>query len=228
MRLPLFLRPTSIDEARYFIQCRLFIKLLSGIYFQGFALNAGCGQGIFKRFLERFSELKKIVHADLFLPAVYNPLTQGKNFLIGASLTSIPFQDNTFDFCLCSEVLEHIHDDRAALKEFSRVMKEGSILLLSVPTPPAPADPHHVREGYTLTAASEILEENGFKIRRSQFGLHGIMRVLYSLSAQPVTFLGKIRIFVLPRFLMLALAWLDLSLKLGKPWDLLVVAERSR
>lgn len=43
------------------------------------------------------------------------------------------FQDNMFDIVICTEVLEHIPDDKKAAKEILRVLKPGGFLLLTVP-----------------------------------------------------------------------------------------------
>lgn len=50
-----------------------------------------------------------------------------------ADLLDLPHPDATFDAVLCSEVLEHLEDDRAALRELVRVLRPGGRLLVSVP-----------------------------------------------------------------------------------------------
>lgn len=41
--------------------------------------------------------------------------------------------DNMFDVLICHRVLEHVLDDRAALKELLRILKPGGLLSISVP-----------------------------------------------------------------------------------------------
>jgi ubiquinone/menaquinone biosynthesis C-methylase UbiE len=53
--------------------------------------------------------------------------------LLCADITRLPFADNFFDLVICSEVLEHIPDDRKAVSELVRVLKPGKILVVSVP-----------------------------------------------------------------------------------------------
>ena len=48
--------------------------------------------------------------------------------------TGLPFGDDTFDFIICSEVMEHIPDDSAAAAELTRVLKPGGLLAVTVPT----------------------------------------------------------------------------------------------
>ena len=45
----------------------------------------------------------------------------------------LPFEEETFDAVICSEVLEHIPDYRAALREIHRVLKPDGRLCASVP-----------------------------------------------------------------------------------------------
>jgi ubiquinone/menaquinone biosynthesis C-methylase UbiE len=52
---------------------------------------------------------------------------------IVSNIISIPVPDESFDVVLCSEVLEHIPDPVAAIKEFSRILKPGGILLVTAP-----------------------------------------------------------------------------------------------
>ena len=50
-----------------------------------------------------------------------------------SDITSLPFADQSFDTVLCAEVLEHISDEKTAVKELNRVLKPGHILAVSVP-----------------------------------------------------------------------------------------------
>ena len=45
----------------------------------------------------------------------------------------LPFPDGTFDRVICSEVLEHIPDDEAAMLELSRVLTPGGTMAVTVP-----------------------------------------------------------------------------------------------
>ena len=45
----------------------------------------------------------------------------------------LPFDDNSFDYVICSEVLEHIIDYELVIDEISRVLKSGGTFAASVP-----------------------------------------------------------------------------------------------
>ncbi|MBW4078524.1 MAG: class I SAM-dependent methyltransferase [Acidobacteria bacterium] len=45
----------------------------------------------------------------------------------------LPFPDGTFDRVICSEVLEHIPDDHAAMRELTRVLRAGGTMAITVP-----------------------------------------------------------------------------------------------
>ncbi len=71
-------------------------------------------------------------------------------------LLDLPYPDSSFDVVLCSHVLEHVEDDRLALREIHRVLAcDGRAILMSPidparaatledPTVTAPADRHRV------------------------------------------------------------------------------------
>ncbi|HPC47981.1 MAG TPA: class I SAM-dependent methyltransferase [Deltaproteobacteria bacterium] len=57
----------------------------------------------------------------------------GASLVMVSDITRLPFKDAAFDVVICSEVLEHIPDDRGAVREIVRVLKPGRSLVVSVP-----------------------------------------------------------------------------------------------
>lgn len=48
-------------------------------------------------------------------------------------LTALDFPDESFDYIICSHVLEHIPDDKKAMQEMFRVLKPGGRAIILVP-----------------------------------------------------------------------------------------------
>jgi len=57
----------------------------------------------------------------------------GRWFLSVSDISCLPFEDASFDLVICSEVLEHIPDEKTAVREIIRVLKPKSPLVVSVP-----------------------------------------------------------------------------------------------
>ena len=99
-----------------------------------------------------------------------------------SDLTTIPRPDAAYDVVICSHVLEHVSDDRAAMRELHRVLAPGGFAVLQVPIatrltvtregPELPpegrasrhGDPTHLRL-YAEPDYVERLEEAGFSVR---------------------------------------------------------------
>lgn len=50
-----------------------------------------------------------------------------------ADITQLPFGNESFDLIVCLHVLEHVPDDRAAMRELIRVLRPGRIAVVQVP-----------------------------------------------------------------------------------------------
>jgi len=57
----------------------------------------------------------------------------GKGVDVVGSVYELPFKDNEFDIVLCMVVMEHLEDPQKAILEMKRVLKQGGIILVSVP-----------------------------------------------------------------------------------------------
>jgi predicted SAM-dependent methyltransferase len=74
------------------------------------------------------------------------------NVMVKMDITEINYPDKEFDVIICSHVLEHIVDDRKALRELYRVLKSGGWGILQVPIS---LSIDKTYEDFSVTAPSE-------------------------------------------------------------------------
>ncbi|MFY9555146.1 MAG: class I SAM-dependent methyltransferase, partial [Blastocatellia bacterium] len=163
---PLF--PGWVDEGRRIVQDPHLRSLIKKAHDSSPPLlrflNAGAGEGLFSHLLLSVPTAQDVIEIDISYGASARWPSDSRQTFVGASLTDIPLESESVDFILCSEVLEHIHDDGRALDELRRVLAPGGWLLITVPTLPAVFDPAHVREGYTLNQLSNMVSARGLRV----------------------------------------------------------------
>jgi 2-polyprenyl-3-methyl-5-hydroxy-6-metoxy-1,4-benzoquinol methylase len=94
-------------------------------------LDAGCGTGWFsKAAAERGAAVTSMDLGENLLAEVAKKC---KSERVVGSILEIPFPENTFDFVVTSEVIEHTPDPYKALHEIYRVLKPGGTMVLSTP-----------------------------------------------------------------------------------------------
>jgi SAM-dependent methyltransferase len=73
--------------------------------------------------------------------------------------------DNTFDFAVTFQVIEHIQDDKTLIKEIHRVLKPGGVLMLTTPNRPMSLtrNPWHIRE-YTDDELASVVGDSFGKV----------------------------------------------------------------
>ena len=107
-------------------------------------LDLGCGEGrhvhglymlggldIYGIDLDEPS-LKKAEEGLVWLPKADTNAETNTTFETGDA-TALRFEDDTFDAIICSEVLEHLPDYDAAIREMRRVLKPSGKLCITVP-----------------------------------------------------------------------------------------------
>jgi ubiquinone/menaquinone biosynthesis C-methylase UbiE len=98
-------------------------------------LDAGCGEGFVAQLLTQQFPGMPITGFDFNEPSV--ELAKAKNpghTFVTASIYELPFSNGQFDVTGCFEVLEHLVDPAAALRELARVSKRA--VVMSVPHEP--------------------------------------------------------------------------------------------
>ena len=74
------------------------------------------------------NRLKKVRFLDYWTSSLDGKCTRAK-----IDITEISFPDDHFDAIYCSHVLEHVTEDRTAMREFWRILRPGRWALLQVP-----------------------------------------------------------------------------------------------
>ncbi|MFC1857057.1 methyltransferase domain-containing protein [Thermodesulfobacteriota bacterium] len=106
-------------------------------------LDIGCGAGRHTVAASRFPDVIVIGADNNFsrLVQTRNGLTfqqdlgecHGAWETCAANILCLPFRNDFFDLVICSEVLEHIHDQTRAICEIVRILKPGRNIAISVP-----------------------------------------------------------------------------------------------
>jgi SAM-dependent methyltransferase len=123
-------------------------------------LDAGCGGG--RHCFGALDRGARVVGLDLDVESLklaragMRERPQGGGVLRG-NVFRLPFPDDHFDRAICAEVMEHVHDYPAALRELVRVLRPRGTLAVTIPT----ATTEHVY----LRLCREYFESPGGHIR---------------------------------------------------------------
>jgi ubiquinone/menaquinone biosynthesis C-methylase UbiE len=97
-----------------------------------FFLDLGCAFGHISACLN--SPTRQVCGVDASVPYVKEAHETYPAILFASAVAeALPFENDSFDCIVMTEVLEHVVDDRRALQEVHRVLAPGGVLLLTVP-----------------------------------------------------------------------------------------------
>ncbi len=113
----------------------------AGECIKGYILEDGCGVGMYVQHLASFGGTVVGLEYDF-----ERALEAGRNspHIINGASESLPFPSATFDLILSHEVLEHVQDDRLAVREMVRVLRPGGRIVLFVPNRGYPFETHGI------------------------------------------------------------------------------------
>jgi SAM-dependent methyltransferase len=96
-------------------------------------LDAGCGTGGFIRSLQAANRGWQVTGLDLSPMACRLARERTGVEIVEGSITALPFADGAFDAITTGDVIYHVEDVAAALREFARCLKPGGWVLVNEP-----------------------------------------------------------------------------------------------
>ena len=156
-------------------------------------LDAGFGTGVYSLVLG--NRMKDIVGVDLDKNKVSFIKKQAISSNIHfeeMDITNLRFSDSSFDLIVCSDVLEHIHDDELAFSELARVLRNGGTLILTVPflsdsNVNVHRRFHHEHAGYTSQRILDLCVRNSLAVEKEEFYSHSLSNRMSSISCRMLT-----------------------------------------
>jgi SAM-dependent methyltransferase len=132
-------------------------------------LDVGCGTGANLEMLSAFGEAEGVDVSDDALE-----FCRRKGLSVEKGLAEkLPYEDGTFDVTTALDVVEHLDDDIAGLKEMHRVTKPGGYSLIFVPAfmwlwgVQDDVSNHRIR--YTKKQIVERLSQAGYTVERATY-----------------------------------------------------------
>jgi len=104
-------------------------------------LDVGCGLGTYVKKMRAFSQEVYGVDVD---PEKVAEASQTLPNIQLAPAEKLPFPDGFFDVVLLHEVIEHVEDDRQAIREAHRVIKKGGRVVIFAPNRLYPLETHGI------------------------------------------------------------------------------------
>ena len=133
-------------------------------------LDIGCGTG---GNLETLSTFGKAEGVDISREALDFCRARGLENVREGAAETLPYSGASFDLVTALDVVEHLDDDVAGLREMRRVLRPGGRLLLFVPAFMflwgVQDDVSHHRRRYTLPELRQKLEQAGMKVDRASY-----------------------------------------------------------
>ncbi len=107
---------------------RQAISRYLGVEGEGYLLEVGSGLS------PMVTGSRRAVYSDLSFSALkVLHKAQPRGLFVVADATALPFKTASFSQVVCSEVLEHLPDDREALRQMAQVLQPAGELLLTFP-----------------------------------------------------------------------------------------------
>ncbi len=158
-------------------------------------LEVGCGTCQNLRYLRTLTphqhQIGRLVGVDLELdPKRIDTSWAKPGDWFGKCLEEVPAQaPSSFDLLIAMDVLEHIDDDRGALKRWIKELKPGGLVFATVPAFPSLWSQHDVlldhKRRYTRPRLQELALSVGLEVVRTRYAFSHIFPLVYGLRKAP-------------------------------------------
>src|SRR2546422_1383613 len=133
-------------------------------------LDVGCGTGANLEMLSQFGDAEGV---DVSPDALAFCRQRGLQNVHQGEAEHLPYEDGSFDLVTGLDVVEHLDDDVAGLREMRRMLRTGGRAVLFVPAFKflwgVQDDVSHHRRRYTLEALERVVREAGFEVERATY-----------------------------------------------------------
>lgn len=133
-------------------------------------LDVGCGTGANLEMLAEFGEAEGV---DVSAEALSFCRDRGLDQVKSGAAEALPYEAESFDLVTGLDVVEHLDDDLAGLKEMRRVLRADGRALIFVPAFMflwgVQDDISHHRRRYTLRALKQVVSQAGFELERASY-----------------------------------------------------------
>ena len=138
---------------------------------ESLTMDIGCGVG------SNLSLLKAIGLKAMGCDRSFDNLLLAKNkfFLpfINGDLENLPIRSSSVELVIATDVLEHLEDDIAGVRELCRILRRNGHLIVTVPAFQSLWGTQDIVTGhkkrYSKRGISNVLKQNGFQIMRSSY-----------------------------------------------------------
>jgi SAM-dependent methyltransferase len=149
----------------------MFVRKLDDLPEGSTVLDAAVGLGQLADRMRRRGH--RVFGIDSSIQAAGHALRTGSARTVVGDLGNLPFRDGAFDAVTSGETLEHLDDDRSAVGEIARVLREGGRCVVTVPALEllwtASDDYYEHRRRYDRAALRALFERAGLKVERARY-----------------------------------------------------------
>lgn len=133
-------------------------------------VDCGCGKGIWGFLIRSTRDLgKKGKLTGIDINSDYLKICKNHNIydkLINSDVSKLPIENESVDFLICSEVIEHLNkiDGKKFLKEIDRVLKKGGRAIITTPSVEVSTSIEEGPDSHSSIWSANMFKKYGYKV----------------------------------------------------------------